>query len=398
MAQITTTNIKIMVNFSKNNALNSSKMVLSLSASLLVAACQLVSSAATATTTPANPYNESFLIGAFNDQGISHLTLDKKQQQLIDNGIIAKANKATYLALSADQQQLFAIAEQNKGASLQRYQWQKEQQKFILSQSVGVIGQGSCHVAINEDESTVTVANYRSGDLNVFSLDQTSHQLAPKGYFLNKPTQPKQKARMHFSGWDHSGKFLYAIDLGTDQIKVFDQNQQPLKVESTIQFSKKDGPRHLVFHPNKNWVYVLNELSNTVNFFHQNPQTGALTAQQKLSTLAFTSKIRNSASAIKISRDGKFLYAGVRGENLISVFSIDDAGKLTLLQSQASGGNWPRDFSLSQQQDFILVANQKSNTVNVLKRDLKTGLLSSTSISATVTGPSFVGNFSLNNN
>ncbi|NOH36452.1 lactonase family protein [Vibrio chagasii] len=46
------------------------------------------------------------------------------------------------------------------------------------------------------------------------------------------------------------------------------------------------GPRHMVFHPNEQTAYVINELTCTIDVFDFDPIRGALVWQQNVSTLA----------------------------------------------------------------------------------------------------------------
>jgi 6-phosphogluconolactonase len=47
-------------------------------------------------------------------------------------------------------------------------------------------------------------------------------------------------------------------------------------------------------------------------------------------------------------------------------------------QTISTEGDWPRNFSLDLSERFLLVANQRSNSVVVFARDEKTGRLTST--------------------
>jgi 6-phosphogluconolactonase len=85
-------------------------------------------------------------------------------------------------------------------------------------------------------------------------------------------------------------------------------------------------------------------------------------------------------AALRISADGRFLYATNRGDfQSLSVFAVDGArGTLELIQTRPSGGRGPRDLVLDPTGHFVLVANQDSGTVAVFRRDQETGLLSGT--------------------
>lgn len=149
----------------------------------------------------------------------------------------------------------------------------------------------------------------------------------------------QQAAHMHFSSWDNEDKFLYAVDLGTDEILVFEIDNQNAQAIHRVKMTPGDGPRHLSFHPTKALVYSINELSNTITVFKQNKQNGSLTELQRIKLLQGDLDEKQFASAIKISSDGNFLYAAVRGVNMINAYAIGETGQLKLIDSESVAGN-----------------------------------------------------------
>jgi 6-phosphogluconolactonase len=68
-----------------------------------------------------------------------------------------------------------------------------------------------------------------------------------------------------------------------------------------------------------------------------------------------------------------------RGHNSIAVFSVaESTGALTLEQVISTDGDWPRNFTLDPTGRWLLVANQRSNSVVVFGRDQQSGQLAPT--------------------
>ncbi|MNG72861.1 6-phosphogluconolactonase [compost metagenome] len=87
-------------------------------------------------------------------------------------------------------------------------------------------------------------------------------------------------------------------------------------------------------------------------------------------------KGQNGGADIKISADGKFLYATNRGDaNTIATFSVEKDGGLNKLSNTSVKGKGPRNFNLSPDGKYVLVANQYTNNIVLFSRDTKTGLL-----------------------
>ena len=137
------------------------------------------------------------------------------------------------------------------------------------------------------------------------------------------------------------------------------------------------GPRHLTFHPNGKFLYVINEMQSSVTAFSYD--AGALRNLGTVSTLPKEFKGNNDAAEIAVHPTGRFLYGSNRGDDSIAVFSIDPtAGTLTPVEYASTRGKTPRNFSIDPTGSHLIAANQDSNSVVVFRIDAKTGRLTPT--------------------
>jgi 6-phosphogluconolactonase (cycloisomerase 2 family) len=117
-------------------------------------------------------------------------------------------------------------------------------------------------------------------------------------------------------------------------------------------------------------------LSGAVIVFDYDSANGNLSEKQ--SVQADTLDAKGSAD-IHISPDGKFLYASnrLKGDG-IAIFSINPAtGTLTKSGYQETGMH-PRNFVITPNGKYLLVANRDSDIIRIFLRDAKTGLLENT--------------------
>jgi len=137
-----------------------------------------------------------------------------------------------------------------------------------------------------------------------------------------------------------------------------------------------DGPRHLKFHPNGKWAYVVNEQGKSVTYCHYDAEKGTLERKQTVSTHPKDwDMTKGSCAEIKVSADGRFVYASNRGHESIASFSIDAAtGALTALERTATE-KIPRSFDLMPGEKFVVVAGQGEGRLALYRRDPETGLL-----------------------
>ena len=147
------------------------------------------------------------------------------------------------------------------------------------------------------------------------------------------------------------------------------------------------GPRHLDFHPNHRYVYLMEEMTGTVTAFAY--KAGQLKKIQTISALPANFKGEVGSADIHVASDGRFLYCSNRGtSNSITIFTIDPTtGKLTLVGEQSCMGKTPRNFNFDPTGNFLLVANQQSDEIVIFAIDKKTGLLTDTNKRIKVPNP-----------
>lgn len=158
------------------------------------------------------------------------------------------------------------------------------------------------------------------------------------------------------------------------------------------------GPRHLQFHPNGKWVYLVNEQAKSVTLCDYDAAKGTLAMRQTLSTHpADWDPATGSCADIEISADGRFVYASNRGHDSLAVFSIHpDNGTLTAL-GQTPTEKTPRSFNLMPVKDqrFLVAAGQGSGKLVVYARDPETGALEALKTYDCGEGPAWVLGVSL---
>lgn len=340
-----------------------------------------------------------FIVGSYakdNEPGIYRIQLDPKTAALSSLTTLAATVNPSYLTLSADKQTVFAVNETDKGG-ITVFNWQKDHSVLLPASLLTELGDNPCYISISPDGTTLAIANYSSGDIRLFKIEGADTQGSILREFASHQSQgqgahERQEApHMHWVDWSPDGKFIYSVDLGLDAVSVYELDGETLSpARVALKLQPADGPRHMVFSKKQQVAYVINELSNDIVVVQQDPDTGLLTEIQRLSSLPTDFADISYGAAIKLSPKQDFLYVANRGLNAISVFAIDEQGKLTYIQDQSTGGNWPRDFVISNDGEFLLVANQLSSDITVLKRDTKSGLLSSTDSKIAISQPTYL--------
>lgn len=240
--------------------------------------------------------------------------------------------------------------------------------------SVSTLGAHPCHAALSPDGGMLAVANYSSGNVALWRLDRktglpvgAAQSVAHRG---SGPDQRRQTGpHAHWVGFSRDGRTLHAVDLGADA--VFTHRVDPASGRITgsdvaYRAAPGSGPRHLAWHPRLPVAYLLAELANTVTVLRANAD-GGFTAGATLSTLPAKIGGASYGAHIAVNRAGTRLYLSNRGHDSIAVFAIARDGGLSLVQHVSCGGHWPRLFLLREDRGELLVANERSGNVAVLR-------------------------------
>ena len=306
-----------------------------------------------------------------------------------------------FLTSSAGGERIYAIGDEDwKLSTANSLHFDKKNGKLALISSQSTGGGLPIYITLSPKEDFVLTANYMGGSITVFALDKDG-KLLPDGHLVafegSGPNKKRQEQpHLHCVAFTPDGKYILATDLGTDNIYQFPVVKQEkegmassLLVESAVDSIKMEagsGPRHICFHPNGKFAYLVSELSGNITVFSYN--AGKLERLQSIVCDPF--KVEGSAD-IHVSSDGKYLYASRRlKSDGIVIYSIEpEKGTLTQVGYQPTG-LYPRSFAISPDDSFLAVVCRDSNCIQIFERSKDTGLLKDTGKTIKLDKPAFV--------
>lgn len=337
----------------------------------------------------------TLLVGSYTDgasQGIYRYQFDSKTgligpapQQVV------KSVSPSWLVLSADQRQLFAVNEAPKGHASSFSVSSKGEIKPL--NQVATRGDEPTHASLSRDQRYLFVANYAvapdpGGSLVVIPVakDGKLKDVVQQAGHEPSGVNPERQAGAHVHSvvLSPDGSHLYASDLGADRVFIYRYDgastDRPLSpaIPASVELPAGSGPRHLLFDAKGRHAYLTLEMSAEVVMF--DVDDAALRERQRLPLTEQQDAAAKAAGGLHLSADGRFLYVSNRGTaNEIVAFSVgEDDGQLAFLQRRSVEGDHPREFALDPSDNFLLVANQKSNQIVVMRRDPRTGKLGET--------------------
>ena len=309
-------------------------------------------------------------------------TSDKGFELLIQENL---AFNPIYIAFSQNRKYLYsACSHLRKSGFISVHEIDLEKRTLSLINTQNSGGLVPCYVSLDLNNRYLLVANYSSGSFRCFPIQdngglgssiQTVHHHG-QSVHPERQTEP----HIHCILTDPTNYFVYAADLGADQIVTytFNSNTGGIKKihDGVTSLPPGSGPRHLYFHPRQSWVYLITELSNRIHCYKLDDESILIETQQS-NTIPESQKSESFAADIIIDPLGLFLYASNRGHDSISIFSISQIdGTLNYLTTKSAGGKYPWSLDINSTGDFLIVANQHSNNIVVFQRNKENGMIS----------------------
>jgi len=328
---------------------------------------------------------QKFYVGTFtsgNSEGIYLCSLNTDTGEISLKRTFKGIDNPSFLKLSPDRKYLYVVSRatpvvEKEGGFVIAYKLKGNGDLQFLNKQVSN-GSGPCHVDVSGDGKYVAIATYGGGTTSLYSIQKDGRLNKAKSIIINEGSGPNEARQnephahsIKFSPFDN---MVFSADLGTDQLNIYKLENSLITADQPfVKLEGGAGPRHFEFHPDGEVIYVINELNSTVSAIIK--QTDKWEVFQNISTLPENFEGESYCADIHISSNGKYLYGSNRGHNSIAVFKVNSENKtLTSLGTVSVEGDWPRNFGITPDGNWMLVANQNSNDITAFKIDRDTGM------------------------
>lgn len=335
-----------------------------------------------------------FYIGTYtsgSSKGIHRCLLDTSTGKLQGLELVAELDNPSFLTIHPKLDVLYACSEtrrdgRREGAQLMAYKIASDGKLTALGGQPSA-GNGPCYVSTDQSGKVALVANYGSGSIASLPIAADGALAAPASSIQHegKSADPQRQEgpHAHCIMTDPSNRYVCAVDLGLDQVLVYQLDAATAKLTpkpaGNYRAKPGSGPRHLAFHPDGKHAFIIHEMGNVVAAAKWDSENGKFTEIASVSTLPAGFSGNSSTAEVLVHPNGNFVYGSNRGHDSIAVFAFDaKAGSLTPVAHTSTGGKTPRNFRIDPTGKFLLAENQGSDSIVVFKIDAANGKLSQT--------------------
>lgn len=324
---------------------------------------------------------QKILLGTYtkrDSKGIYSIELNKETKSLSNLKHEAAIGNPTYIDGNDQFSLLFSVIKTEDGKGGIASFKQSTSGEFEKVDEWLEEGAPPCYVGYDEDKGLIYTANYHKGEVAVLKS-------SPDGQltFVDKVVHSGQSVHdnqesphAHYFDLTPDKKYLVACDLGTDKVYTYTlTDNAKLKEAAVFNVTPGSGPRHIVFHPNGKIAYLFAELSSDVITLSYDSNSGIFNHLQTISSIPEEHTDFNGGAAIRVSSDGKFVYASNRGHDSIAVYKVENDGTLYLKDYVSTEGEVPRDFNLDPSEEFVVVGHQDSDNLSLFERNADDGSL-----------------------
>lgn len=280
----------------------------------------------------------------------------------------------SYISWSKKDRKLYSSNEKKDGTGKINSFYIDENYKIKHLNETDDLGSAFCFITKPDENGTLFVASYSDGLIFKITHKHNEFKINYKHKYIGSgPNLQRQEApHAHQVVRDPEHKKIYICDLGSDKIWIDDLDSDKPTSNRFLEIPEGYGPRHLIFSDCAEYIYILCELEPRLLVAKVNKRNGSLTLINDYPSTHLIDNKKAAPAAIKLHPSGKTLAVSNRVINTISIFKILD-NHLLFLEEFSSRGDHPRDINFTEEGDWLLIANQDSNDIQIKAFDKNTG-------------------------
>jgi len=230
--------------------------------------------------------------------------------------------------------------------------------------------------ATDKQDKFLFVGGWHDGKVTVMRLneDGTIGEMTDEIFHKGLGSVAERNFRPHVNcvNITPDQKYLCAVDLGVDQVKIYKFNHETGKITlvDMLRCELESAPRIIKFSPDGRFAYLICELKNYISVYSykDGPRGPVFELLQTISTLNDYHSSGSAACVLRFSRDWKYVLCSNAGDNSIGIFKIDrETGKLEKICILPISGDYPKAADFFPDNRHIMSLNHETNTMTIFK-------------------------------
>ncbi len=289
-------------------------------------------------------------------------------------------SNCSFLAASDDHKYLYAAVDEGIAA----FAIQKSGDLVHLK-TTSIRGMRGHFIDVHPEGHFIAVGGYHDGKMTVLRMEEdgTVGDIVAEFYDKGIGSVAERNFRPHVSCtiFSPEGRFLFMVDSGIDQIKIFtvDHETGKIKFRDILPCEMNSGPARILFSKNGKILFVLHELKNYISVYSYEigpDQLPVCELLQKIDTLPKNYNVPSAACAMVLTPDGRHLFCSNAGENTIAIYDIEEAtGLLKRRNILPISGDYPKDIDVFPGGAFIVCTNHDSNSLTFFRPNYDAGII-----------------------
>ncbi|MCI8418730.1 MAG: lactonase family protein [Lachnospiraceae bacterium] len=314
-----------------------------------------------------------------SSKGIHIYDLDVENGRMEERKVIP-INNPSYIKKSHNGKYLYSIADEG----VRSFEILPDGDLRSMN-SAPIDGMRGCYLSTDKDDKYLFVGGWHDGRVTVLRLhpDGTVGEITDGIFHKGLGSVAERNFRPHVNcvNLTPDGRFLCAVDLGVDQIKIYKFNPDFGKIQlvDMLHCELESAPRIIKFSRNGRFAYVISELKNyiTVYEYDGSGKTPEFNLIQKVPTRSSYHSAVSAASALRFSRDDSLVLCTNAGDNSAGIFRVDkDTGLLTKICILPVSGDYPKAIDFFPDNRHIMSLNHESNTITIFRVNYEKGYFS----------------------
>lgn len=305
-----------------------------------------------------------------NSEGIHLYDLNVEEGSMVHRKVIP-INNPSYIKMSHNGRYLYSIADEG----VRSFEVQPDGDLVPLN-CASIDGMRGCYLSTDRDDHYLFVAGWHDGKVTVMRLNpdgsvgEMTDEIFHKG--LGSVAERNFRPHVNCVNLTPDGKYLCAVDLGTDQIKIYKFNSATGRIQliDLLYCELESAPRIIKFSRSGKFAYVISELKNDITVYRydgsgKNPKFELI---QTVPTLNDYHSQNSAACALRFSKDDSLLLCTNAGDNTAGLFKVDrETGLLTKVCILPVSGDYPKAIDFFPDNRHIMSLNHESNTITTFE-------------------------------